>query len=189
MKQRDFPWGWNAANGETMAERYGLELRDFALLTSAGALAARARRGRMLVADLMSLLCLVSLGFVDATMHPSAIAQEVVAQDPWHVMDPAVLTVEQEKAQAAKPGSDFKECANGCPVMIVIPAGKFMMGSPENEPDRNSSEGPPHEVTIAKPIAVSKFEVTFEEWMLASPRLRARESQTVGDAGRCLRST
>ena len=46
---------------------------------------------------------------------------------------PTVLTVEQEKAKAAKPGSDFKECANGCPVMIVVPAGKFMMGSPENE--------------------------------------------------------
>jgi formylglycine-generating enzyme required for sulfatase activity len=48
--------------------------------------------------------------------------------------------------------------------MIVIPAGKFMMGSPENEPDRNASEGPLHEVTIAKPFAVSRFEVTFEEW-------------------------
>jgi formylglycine-generating enzyme required for sulfatase activity len=77
-------------------------------------------------------------------------------------MDPTVL--EQEKARAAKPSSDFKECASGCPTMIVIPAGKFMMGSPENEPDRNASEGPQHEVTIAKPFAVSKFEVTFAEW-------------------------
>ena len=115
----------------------------------------------MLVADLMSLLCLVSLGFVD----PRAIAQEVVGQAPQRMaMDPAVLTVEQEKAQASKPGTDFKECANGCPEMIVIPAGKFIMGSPENELDRNASEGPPHEVTIAKPFALSKFEVTFEEW-------------------------
>jgi formylglycine-generating enzyme required for sulfatase activity len=48
--------------------------------------------------------------------------------------------------------------------MIVIPSGKFIMGSPENEPDRNASEGPLHEVTITKPFAVSKFEVTFEEW-------------------------
>jgi len=115
----------------------------------------------MLVADLMSLLCLVSLGFVD----PRAIAQEVVGQAPQRIaMDPTVLTVEQEKALASKPGSDFKECANGCPEMIVIPAGKFIMGSPENELDRNASEGPPHEVTIAKPFALSKFEVTFEEW-------------------------
>ena len=96
-------------------------------------------------------------GFVD----PGVIAQEVVWQYRSRM---AVLTVEQEKAQAAKPGSDFKECANGCPVMIVIPAGKFIMGSPENESDRNATEGPPHEVMIAKPFAVSKFEVTFEEW-------------------------
>jgi len=115
----------------------------------------------MLLADLMYLLCLVSLGFVDRR----AIAQEVVGQDARRMAtDPTVLTLEQEKAQAARPGSDFKECANGCPVMIVIPAGKFIMGSPENEPDRSASEGPLHEVTITKPFAVSKFEVTFEEW-------------------------
>jgi formylglycine-generating enzyme required for sulfatase activity len=76
------------------------------------------------------------------------------------VMGPSVLTVEQEKEKAAKPGSDFTECANGCPVMIVVPAGKFIMGSPENEFGRKTQ----HEVTIAKPFAVSKFEATFEEW-------------------------
>ena len=62
-----------------------------------------------------------------------------------HGDGPALLSVEQEKAKAAKPGSDFRECANGCPVMIVVPAGKFIMGSPESEPDRKAGEGPPHE--------------------------------------------
>jgi formylglycine-generating enzyme required for sulfatase activity len=38
------------------------------------------------------------------------------------------------------------------------------MGSPENESDRDDSEGQQHEVAVAKPFAVSKFEVTFEEW-------------------------
>ena len=43
----------------------------------------------MLVADLMSLLFLVSLGFVD----PRAIAQEVVGQAPQRMaMDPTVFT-------------------------------------------------------------------------------------------------
>src|SRR5262245_46653602 len=110
------------------------------------------RQGAQLA--LLGLASLVSLGF----SYSRAIAHYRMA------MDPTSLTVEQEKAQTAKPGSDFKECANGCPVMIVIPAGKFMMGSPENESDRDPSEGPPHEVTIAKPFAVSRFEVTFEEW-------------------------
>ena len=48
--------------------------------------------------------------------------------------------------------------------MIVIPAGSFMMGSPESETGRRPREGPQHEVTIAKPFAVSKFEVTWDEW-------------------------
>ena len=119
------------------------------------------RLQRMLLADLMYLLCLVSLGFVDR----GASAQEGVGQDPRRMATaPTVLTVEQEKAQAARPGSEFKECANGCPAMIVIPSGKFVMGSPESEADRDASEGPQHEVTITKPFAVSKFEVMFEEW-------------------------
>src|SRR5215813_4348944 len=130
---------------------------------------ARVRRGRVLVASLTVLLGLAGLEVVDR----GAIAQQVVGQYP------TVLTVKQETAKAAKPGSGFKECANGCPVMIVIPAGKFIMGSPESESNRDVSEGPQHEVTIAKPFAVSKFEVTFEAWdacvaAAACPRLADR---------------
>src|SRR5215217_7340554 len=122
---------------------------------------ARARRGRMLAAGRIGLLCLTDVGFFD----PTAIAQDIVGHDRGRTaMEATVLTVEQEKTQAAKPGSEFNECANGCPVMIVLPAGKFIMGSPENEPDWHASEGPPHEVTVAKPFAVSKFEVTFDDW-------------------------
>jgi formylglycine-generating enzyme required for sulfatase activity len=86
----------------------------------------------------------------------------------WHfTMGPSVLTVEQEKAIAAKPGSDFKECASRCPTMVVVPAGKFTMGSPEtdqSDPSRLHNERPQHEVTIAKPFAVGRTEVTFAEW-------------------------
>ena len=115
----------------------------------------------MLVARLIGFLSLAYLGFVD----PTAMAQQTTAQPRLPVaMDLTVLTAEREKVNAAKPGSDFMECENGCPVMIVIPAGRFMMGSPKNEPDRRQSEGPQHEVMVTKPFAVSKFEVTFEEW-------------------------
>jgi formylglycine-generating enzyme required for sulfatase activity len=114
-------------------------------------------RGLILIARLLLLIGLADLSLIDS----HATAQEV----SWlAATSPAVLTVEQERAAGAMPGSDFKECASGCPVMIVIPAGKFVMGSPENEADRETSEGPQHEVTIAQPFAVSKFEVTFEEW-------------------------
>jgi formylglycine-generating enzyme required for sulfatase activity len=48
--------------------------------------------------------------------------------------------------------------------MMVVPAGRFMMGSPMDEVDRRADEGPQRWVTILRPFAVGKFEVTFAEW-------------------------
>jgi formylglycine-generating enzyme required for sulfatase activity len=48
--------------------------------------------------------------------------------------------------------------------MIVVPAGSFTMGSPENEKDRHNDEGPQHTVIIGKSFAVGKYDVTFTEW-------------------------
>ncbi len=93
----------------------------------------------------------------------TALCQETEAY--WRTrMGPSVLTNDQETEKASKPGSEFAECASGCPAMIVVPAGSFEMGSPATEADRSPSEGPQHEVTIAKPFAVSRTEVTFAQW-------------------------
>jgi formylglycine-generating enzyme required for sulfatase activity len=62
-----------------------------------------------------------------------------------------------------KPGQVFKDCKN-CPEMIVIPAGSFMMGSPESEAGRNASEGPQHKETIPRAFAMSKYVVTFAQY-------------------------
>ena len=75
---------------------------------------------------------------------------------------PYVLTAAAERA--LKPGDSFRECAKDCPEMVVVPAGEFMMGSPADEKDHYGNENPLHRVTIARPLAVSKFEVTFEQW-------------------------
>jgi formylglycine-generating enzyme required for sulfatase activity len=75
---------------------------------------------------------------------------------------PYILTAEDERA--LKPGNSFKECAKDCPEMVVVPAGEFMMGSSADERDHYDNEDPPHRVTIGRPLAVSKFEVTFEQW-------------------------
>ena len=55
-------------------------------------------------------------------------------------------------------GTVFRDC-EACPEMVVVPAGSFMMGSPEE-----ADEMPIHRVTIAEPFAVGKYEVTFAEW-------------------------
>jgi formylglycine-generating enzyme required for sulfatase activity len=75
---------------------------------------------------------------------------------------PYVLTAAAERA--LKPGDSFRECAKDCPEMVVVPAGEFMMGSSADESDHYDNEDPLHRVTIARPLAVSKFEVTFEQW-------------------------
>jgi formylglycine-generating enzyme required for sulfatase activity len=80
-----------------------------------------------------------------------------VANFDRHVLKPAA-------ERALKPHTSFRECANNCPEMIVIRAGGFTMGSPTTEQGRFDNEGPQHRVTIAKPFAVSKFDVTFADW-------------------------
>jgi len=45
-----------------------------------------------------------------------------------------------------------------------IPAGRFLMGSPDSEEGRHPDEGPQHEVTISKPFYMGVFEVTQEQY-------------------------
>jgi formylglycine-generating enzyme required for sulfatase activity len=68
-----------------------------------------------------------------------------------------------EAAAPYRSGEILKDCPF-CPEMVVVPPGSFMMGSPEHEKGRDANEGPRHRVTIERPLAVGKFEVTFEEW-------------------------
>ena len=77
----------------------------------------------------------------------------------------APLTAAQERALEA--GNSFKEGVD-CPEMIVVPAGRFTMGSPAGQ--GFDDERPAHEVTIAKPFAVAKFALTFDEWDACAAR-------------------
>jgi formylglycine-generating enzyme required for sulfatase activity len=62
-------------------------------------------------------------------------------------------------AQApSRPGDSLRDCPD-CPELILIPAGSFDMGAAATPFDR-----PVHRVTLAEPFAMSRNEVTFEEW-------------------------
>ena len=104
----------------------------------------------------------------------------------------AALTAQADPASLL-PGQTFRDCSS-CPEMVVVPAGTFIMGSPESEAGRLRTvydqegeairwttqdtvrlkveagqrlvvvEGPQRYVTIAAPFAVGVYEVTFEEW-------------------------
>ncbi len=48
--------------------------------------------------------------------------------------------------------------------MKAIPGGKFMMGSPDDEPFRRTDEGPVHEVELS-PFFMAEIEVSWDEYM------------------------
>lgn len=70
-------------------------------------------------------------------------------------------TVRRGDLQALGAGTVFRDC-EVCPEMVVVPPGRFLMGSPESETERwgTDREGPQHQVTIARALAVGRFEVT-----------------------------
>jgi formylglycine-generating enzyme required for sulfatase activity/DNA-binding winged helix-turn-helix (wHTH) protein len=69
-----------------------------------------------------------------------------------------------ESARAAPvPRPTFRDCPV-CPEMVELPAGEFMMGSPDHEPSRTQAEGPRRRVVIPKRVALGKFEVTIEQF-------------------------
>jgi formylglycine-generating enzyme required for sulfatase activity len=77
--------------------------------------------------------------------------------------DVATIAESLWRSAAGALNSDFQDFEGG-PEMVVVPAGSFMMGSPEDEPERESwrkgAESPQHRVTIQKPFAVGRFTVT-----------------------------
>ncbi|QDZ28048.1 formylglycine-generating enzyme family protein [Noviherbaspirillum sp. UKPF54] len=83
-----------------------------------------------------------------------------------------------EKPKAPVAGvSAAKDCAT-CPDLVVLPAGAFTMGSNSSDP----SEKPAHRVTLGKPFAIGKYEVTVDQWNACVTAGAC--PQVGGDAGR-----
>ena len=78
---------------------------------------------------------------------------------------------ETARGGGLKPGESFRDLDAG-PEMVVVPAGKFLMGSSDSaiaaltkaHGDYFKDEAPQHEVTIPRPFAVGRYAVTFDEW-------------------------
>ena len=70
--------------------------------------------------------------------------------------------------QMLQPGNTFSDSLRSGgrgPEMVVIPAGSFQMGCVSGL-DCGDGEQPVHGVTISQPFAVSKYEITFEDFDL-----------------------
>jgi formylglycine-generating enzyme required for sulfatase activity len=76
------------------------------------------------------------------------------------------------------PGDSFQDCSE-CPEMVMVPAGKFTMGSDDGDVD----EKPVHEVSIERSFGVGKFEVTFAEWESCAADGGCTNNKTPNDEG------
>lgn len=65
-------------------------------------------------------------------------------------------------ASAAKAPAHFKDCRD-CPEMVVLPAGRFTMGSPDDEPGRKPDESPRTAITV-RSFAIGRTDVTVAQW-------------------------
>ena len=74
-------------------------------------------------------------------------------------------------------GEVFRDCPH-CPEMVVVPSGRFMMGSPPSEEGRDDDEGPQHRVTIGSSFAVGVHEVTRGEF----GRFVSATNRSMGDS-------
>ena len=146
------------------------EIQTFVAASRRGARAAQ-RLWRFVLGSIFTLLFGVIVGlvgwinqsFIAAQWRWYSVERPFVAANIW----PYVLA--QSAEHALKPKDSFNECARRqkkdyCPTMIVVPAGAFMMGSPAGEEQHAKNEAPQHQVKIAQSFAVSKFELTFDEW-------------------------
>jgi formylglycine-generating enzyme required for sulfatase activity len=89
------------------------------------------------------------------------VAERPVERPPEPRRDNTPLSHQSEMALVEK--DRFRECAT-CPEMVVVPSGEYMMGSPDDEADRSSAEGPQHRVKIPARFAVGKLKVTRDEY-------------------------
>lgn len=79
--------------------------------------------------------------------------------------DPAVIRQDETAKALGGPKELVLDLGNKVTMkLVLIPAGKFSMGSAKEEVGHNEDESPQHEVTISRPFYMGIYEVTQEQY-------------------------
>jgi formylglycine-generating enzyme required for sulfatase activity len=82
----------------------------------------------------------------------------------WFDADEAKRQQAEAAAKLGVPVEKFVDLGDGVRLeLVLVPGGRFKMGSPKDEQDRNEDELQ-HWVVITKPFYCGKYEVTQEQW-------------------------
>ncbi len=91
------------------------------------------------------------------------VPQEIHGWSTARVQGLQLMTAQALGLTAAAFAHRLRDGGQG-PEMLVIPAGRFLMGSPASETERFDEEGPQHSITFAHPFAIGRYAVTFVEY-------------------------
>jgi formylglycine-generating enzyme required for sulfatase activity len=161
-----------------------LEPTDHEYLSACRKAEAAARTRTRRVRALIYVLLVGTIGSLVGIIEKEPIKEQInwfTVMLPYRVANVDNYVLKPGAERALKPLASFRECAKDCPEMIVISAGSFMMGSPATKGPAN--ELPQHPVTIAKPFAVSRFDVTFADWDACVSVGGCPQEGRAGDAG------
>jgi len=123
-----------------------------------------------------ALLAVVTLGSLAFTIAVARCGEDTPASRPEDTTPPPPLA-EQAHPPASKPENTIPkpplanhkelvvDLGGGVKLeMVLIPAGEFLMGSPDSDKDAFDYEKPRHRVRITKPFYLGKYLVTQEQW-------------------------
>ena len=119
-----------------------------------------------------SRLCLFCLAAIVALRSASLLADETteLSYDPSDVPTvkwlPKSYPIPEANAEGEAGMKSYTEALPGTEIkfdMLPIPGGKFLLGSPNDEEDRQDDEGPQVEVVL-EPFWMGKCEVTWDEY-------------------------
>lgn len=88
-------------------------------------------------------------------------------------------SAESATTEVMEPYAELLEHTDVVIDMVPIPGGTFIMGSVDDEVDRNDDEGPTHKVSIA-PFWMGRFEVTWEQYEVWNEKLDITRRQIFG---------
>ena len=106
----------------------------------------------------LRLLFLISLVALAATASAATAQRGLITSPPPELPAPRAQSVAAQKEINLDPGEIVRDCAD-CPELVVVPTGDFVMGSgdtPYEKPERT--------ISIARPFAIGRREITFTEW-------------------------
>jgi formylglycine-generating enzyme required for sulfatase activity len=114
---------------------------------------------------------------------PSAQPTPTPVQTPTPRLTP---TPRRSPTPSPTPPPKSKQIRNAIGMeFVLIPAGSFVMGSPESERDRRPDEGPQHRVNINYDFYLGKYEVTQAQWarVMGGPHqgMKGLSSEFFGD--------